>query len=345
MPVTPRNLRLIHRITAQALRALTVLILLSAPGGHALASATLGVVNWIGYGPVYCAAANGYFKKYGADVRLVTFSDNSVMAGALRGNELDASTLTYDQVIIADAKGWGLKVVMPLDYSVGGDAILASAAVHDVQDLKGRKVAFQTLSPSDFLLGYALAQRGLSQKDLQPVNVTPEAVVATMATGAVDAGVTYQPSVSMILKLGGGKSFHVLLSSRDARGMITDVLAVRDSTIARNPGLVAGLIRGTLEGLSFMHREPAKAAAIIAKTLDISAADVQAQLPNVENPSLAQLGDVFSKSEVLPSFHASGKVIGEILRRQGQIQALPAIDDTYDARFVTALQANPGDLK
>ena len=345
MLAIPRNLRLIRRRGAQALRALTVLTLLGAPGGHPLAAVTLGVVNWIGYGPVYCAAANGYFKKYGADVRLVTFSDNSVMAGALRGNELDASTLTYDQVIIADSKGWGLKVVMPLDYSVGGDAILASAAVHDVRDLKGRKVAFQTLSPSDFLLGYALAQQGLSQKDLQPVNVTPEAVVATMATGAVDAGVTYQPSVAVILKLGGGKLFHVLLSSRDARGMITDVLAVRDSTIARDPGLVAGLIRGTLAGLSFMRREPAKAAAIIAKALDISTADVQAQLPNVENPSLAQLGDVFSKSEVLPSFRASGKVIGAILRRQGQIQALPVIDDTYDARFVTALQADPGDLQ
>lgn len=345
MSAIPRSLRFILRMMLQALRALTVLAVLSAPCGLAVASATLGVVNWIGYGPLYCAAANGYFKKYGADAKLVTFSDNSVMAGALRGGELDASTLTYDQVLIADAKGWGLKVVMPLDYSVGGDAILASAAVRDIQDLKGRKVAFQTLSPSDFLLGYALAQRGLSQKDLQPVNVTPEAVVATMATGAVDAGVTYQPSVSMILRLGGGKLYHVLLSSRDARGMITDVLAVRDSTIARNPTLVAGLIRGTLEGLAFMRREPAKAAAIIAKTLDISTADVQSQLPNVENPSLAQLSDVFRKSEVLPSFHASGKVIGEILRRQGQIQVLPVIDDTYDARFVTALQANPGDLQ
>jgi len=49
------------------------------------------------------------------------------MAGALRGGEIDASTLTYDQVITADAKGWNLKVVMPLDYSVGGDAILARA--------------------------------------------------------------------------------------------------------------------------------------------------------------------------------------------------------------------------
>jgi NitT/TauT family transport system substrate-binding protein len=327
------------------MRAATAIALLSIWCAPAFATVTLGVVNWIGYGPLYCAAANGYFKKYGADVKLVTFSDNSVMSGALRGGELDASTLTYDQVIIADANGWGLKVVMPLDYSVGGDAILAGTAVRGVEDLKGRKVAFQSLSPSDFLLGYALAQRGLSEKDVRPVNVTPEAVVATMASGAVDAGVTYQPSVSMILGLGGGKLYHVLLSSRDARGMITDVLAVRDSTVARNPALVASLIHATMEGLAFMQREPAKAAAIIARTLEISTADVQAQLPNIENPTLPHLGDVFRKSDALPSFYASGKVIGEILRREGQIQVLPPIDGTYDDRFVLALQANPGDLQ
>ena len=330
------------RMTCRVLVVLSLLCTLCARGAT---PATLGVVNWIGYGPLYCAAANGYFKKHGVDVRLVTFSDNSLMAGALRGGELDASTLTYDQVVLADAKGWGLKVVMPLDYSVGGDAIVASAVVRSIDDLKGRKVAFQPLSPSDFLLGYALAQRGLSKKDVQPVNVTPEAVVATMATGMVDAGVTFQPSVSIILELGNRKQYHVLLSSREARGMITDVLAVRDTTIERNPALVTGLIRATMEGLDFMQREPAKAAAIIAKALDISATDVALQLPNVENPPLPHLGDVFRKDDALPSFHASGKVIGAVLLREGQVAAVPPLDATYDERFVLALQAHPEDLK
>jgi len=327
------------------LRVMLVLSLLCVICVRASAAVNLGVVNWIGYGPLYCAAANGYFKKYGADVKLVTFSDNSLMAGALRGGELEASTLTYDQVILADAKGWGLKVVMPLDYSVGGDAIVASAAVRTIQDLKGRKVAFQPLSPSDFLLGYALAQRGLTKKDLQPVNVTPEAVLATMATGLVDAGVTYQPSVSMILELGGGTRYHVLLSSREARGMITDVLAVRDTTIEHNPNLIVGLIHATLDGLAFMQREPAKAAAIIGKALDISAAEVTSQLPSIENPSLSHLGEVFHKSDALPSFHVSGKLIGTILQREGQIEAPPALEATYDERFVLELQAHPEELQ
>jgi NitT/TauT family transport system substrate-binding protein len=127
--------------------------------------------------------------------------------------------------------------------------------------------------------------------------------------------------------------------------MITDVLAVRDETIAHDPAFVSGLIQGTMQGLAFMQKEPAKAAQIIARTLEISTAEVQAQLTNIENPSLPHLGDVFQKNEALPSFRASGKVIGDILRREGQIQSLPVIDDTFDARFVVALQAKPGDLQ
>ena len=313
--------------------------------GAAAPQVSLGVVNWIGYGPLYCAAANGYYRKYGWDVKLVTFSDNSLMTGALEGGELGASTLTYDQVITSASKGWTLKVVMPIDYSSGGDAILATAAVHTVRDLKGRKVAFQPLSPSDFLLGYALAQAGLSQADVHAVNSTPEGVVAIMASGSVDAGVTYEPSVSMIRKLGGGNQFHVLLSSREARGLIIDVLAFKEATIAQNPKLVEALIRGTMDGLAFMDHEPDKAAHLIGMALGISDSEVRSQLANVENPHLAQLGDVFRKSAALPSFYASGAVIGAILKREGQVQTLPPIDATFDASFVAAVQAHPGDLR
>jgi NitT/TauT family transport system substrate-binding protein len=314
-----------------------------APRIAAAGPETFGVVNWIGYGPIYCAAANGYYKKYGLDVRLVNFTDNSIMAGALQSGQIDATTMTYDQVIAANARGWKLKVVMPIDYSVGGDAILAITQIRSIKELKGRKVAFMAVSPSDFLLGYALSKDGLSEKDISPVNTTPEGVVGIMAGGSVDVGVTYEPNVSVIAKSSGGKRFHVLMSSRDARGMITDVLTLKESVIANNPKLVQGLIRGTMDGLAFMQAEPAKAAAIIGKTLDISPAEVAEQLPNIENPSLAHLGDVFKKSNALPSFYASGKIISDILQREGQLDSPPPIDATYDASFVDALQAaNPG---
>ena len=65
-------------------------------------------------------------------------------AGALQGGELEASSLTYDQVLVAATKGMTVKVVMPLDYSTSGDAILATAA--------GRCRSFSP-SPTHFLAG------------------------------------------------------------------------------------------------------------------------------------------------------------------------------------------------
>jgi len=231
--------------------------------------------------------------------------------------------------------------VMPLDYSVGGDAIVGGTALRSVKDLKGRKVAFMSASPSDFLLGYALAREGLAEKDVQSVNTTPEGVVGILAGGSVDAGVTYEPNVSVLIKSGGGRRFHVLMSSREARGMITDVLVLKEGVIAKNPRLAEALVRGTLDGLEFMRREPAKAAAIIGRTLDITPAEVAEQLPNIENPDLAHLGDVFKKSDALPSFFASGRIIGDILKKEGQIEAAPPIESTFDAGFVSSIQGGP----
>lgn len=327
-----------------ALRSLVILGLLLAPCPAAAGTqVTLGVVTWVGYGPIYCALANGYWAKHGLDVKLVTFSDNAVMPGAVQGGEVDAATLTYDQVIGSAAKGWPLKVVMPVDYSAGGDAILAVANVKDPKDLKGRKVAYAPLSPSDFLLGYALEKGGLSVKDIQPINTTAEGVPGILASGSADVGVTYEPSVSVILKSGGGQRFHVLLSSKEAKGMITDVLTVKDTTIAKKPKIVEQLIRGYVAGVAFMQKEPAKAAIIIGKALDISPEEATAQLNGVENPPLAQLADVFTKSDALPSFYASGQIIGAILKKEGQIDAVPPIEGTYDSDFVKAIQANPGE--
>jgi NitT/TauT family transport system substrate-binding protein len=324
---------------AQALALFVFSCAMFLPRAGAARDLNLGVVNWIGYGPIYVAAANGYYRKYGPDVHLVTFSDNSLMAGAAQGGELDATTLTYDQVIVADSRGLTLKVVMPLDYSVGGDAIIASGSIRSLQDLKGHKVAYQPASPSEFLLGYALGTVGLSERDIRSVTSTPEGVPAMLASHAVEVGVTYEPNVSTVINLEGGRRFHTLLSSREARGMITDVLAVTDATIARNPKLVEGLIRGTLDGLAYMHSNPQQAATIIAKALGIPAAEVTRQLPLIENPELAHLGDVYQKTATLPSFYASGKIIGDLVLKSGQIKKVVPIESTLDMRFVQALQS------
>ncbi len=121
--------------------------------------------------------------------------------------------------------------------------------------------------------------------------------------------------------------------------MITDVLVVTDSSIARNPKMLEGLMRGTLDGLAYMRTNPQQAAAIIAKVLEIPQADVIRQLTRIDNLDLAHVSDVYQKSTALPSFYASGRIIGDLLLKSGQIKKLPSVESTLDMRFIQTLQA------
>ena len=136
----------------------------------------IGTVVWIGYGPFYVAESLDLFKKYGVKVKLQPFSDPALIPPALSSGSLQGAMLTYDQVIGQVAKGQMQKVVMPIDYSNGGDAIVADASITKIADFKGKKIGYNPLSPSDFLLSYALKTVNLTEKDITPVNMTPEAV-------------------------------------------------------------------------------------------------------------------------------------------------------------------------
>jgi len=130
----------------------------------AVESVKIGTVIWIGYGPYYVADALDLYKKSGLKVTLQVFSDPALIPPAIEGGTVDGGMLTYDQVIGVVAKGSTQRVVSPIDYSAGGDAIVSSVDIKKVADFKGKKVGFNPLSPSDFLLSYALKTNKLTEK-------------------------------------------------------------------------------------------------------------------------------------------------------------------------------------
>jgi NitT/TauT family transport system substrate-binding protein len=300
-------------------------------------SMKIGTVAWIGYGPFYVAEKLDLFKKYNLKVSLQMFSDPALIPPAIASGAVAGGMLTYDQVVGQVAAGRMQKVVMPIDYSNGGDAIVSDMSIAKVTDLKGKKVGYNPLSPSDFLLSYALKSNGMTDKDITSVSMTPEAVPAAMASGQMQVGVTYEPSLSQIISQGGGKKFKVLFSSKDAPGMIADVLVFDEKVIKAKPTEIAGIIKAYLDGMEYMKTKPDEAAKIIGKALGVSAKDVKEQLSGVYNIPLAEMPKAFVKAPETTSYFASGEIIGQILKNKGQITAIPATESTFDAQFVTAL--------
>ncbi|MBG6073371.1 MULTISPECIES: ABC transporter substrate-binding protein [unclassified Polaromonas] len=319
--------------------ALGLAVALAAASAFAAgpASMKIGTVVWIGYGPFYVADALDLYKKYNLKVSLQVFNDPALIPSAMASGALDGAMLTYDQVVGQVAGGKAQKVVMPIDYSNGGDAIVAESSITKVTDFKGKKVGFNPLSPSDFLLSYALKTNGMTDKDIVAVNMTPEGVPAAMASGQMPIGVTYEPSLSQILGQGDGKKFKVVFSSRNAPGLIADVLVFDDKAIKAKPAEIAGIMKAYLDGLAYMKAKPDESARIIGKFMGVSAKEVKEQLLGVYNIPLAEMPKAFVKAKETTSYFASGEIIGQLLKAKGQITAVPPIETTFDAQFVTAL--------
>jgi NitT/TauT family transport system substrate-binding protein len=297
----------------------------------------IGTLIWIGYGPFFVADAKDFYKQHNLKVTLQMFTDPALIPTAIASHSVDGGMLTYDQVIGVDAKGLGQKVVMPIDYSNGGDAIVAATTITKVSEFKGKKIGFNPLSPSDFLLSYAMKINDMSEKDYLAVPMTPEAVPAAMASNGVPIGVTYEPSLSQVLSQGGGKKFHVVFSSKNAPGLIADVLVFEQKYIQTHPKEIQGIIAGYLEGLAYMKTHPDESAKIIGKAMGISAKEVTAQLTGVYNIPLAEMPKAFTKSSATTSYYASGEIISSLLKSKGQITTIPTAESTFDSQFVKAL--------
>lgn len=333
--MTAPRLSFIRKTLAGA--SLAAAAVLSPLAAQAADSMTIGTVVWAGYGPFYVADKLDLYEQFGLDVELQFFNDPALLPSAMAGGAVDGAMLTYDQVVGSVAKGLKHRVVMPIDFSNGGDAIVADKSVTSIADFKGKQVGYNPLSPSDFLLAYALQVNGMTEKDIKAVNMTPEGIPSAMASGSLPVGVTYEPNVSQILGMAGGDKFHVVYSSKDAPGLITDVLAFDEKMIKAEPAAITAMIKGYQAGLEYMQAHPDESAEIIGKVLGVSAAEAREQMEGVYNIPLDEMAKNFTESEETTSFYGSGAVIADLLVKNKQIPSVPDFADTFDASFVTDL--------
>ena len=71
-----------------------------------------------------------------------------------------------------DINALGPKAFMQVDWSRGGDAIIAKRGINTINDLKGKKVAVAVPSPAQTLLITSLEAAGLDYSDVTVIKTT-----------------------------------------------------------------------------------------------------------------------------------------------------------------------------
>ncbi len=218
--------------------------------------------TWVGYGPLYIARDEGIFKKNGVDVDLVLMEDPKERFPTLMADRIQMIASTVDTALLYMKKPTDFQYVVAIDDSDGGDGIVAKKDITSIADLKGKQVAVNDGSVSDFYLNVLLAKAGLKESDLHTVNMTAADAGSAFVAGRVDASVTWEPWLSR----GKATDFgHLLTDSSKTPGLITDVLIAKTDWVNAHQKDVAAIVKSWYEAVAFYEQHPDEAIPIMAK--------------------------------------------------------------------------------
>jgi sulfonate transport system substrate-binding protein len=146
-------------------------------------------------------------KRFPAtQVQWIEFPAGPQMLEALNIGALDVGSTGDIPPLFVQAAGADLIYIGAEPPKPQAETLLVpkDSPLHQVADLKGKKVAFQKGSSSHNLILRALNKAGLSYKDIQPVYLSPADARAAFEQGSVDAWAIWEPFSS--LALSGGKA-------------------------------------------------------------------------------------------------------------------------------------------
>jgi NitT/TauT family transport system substrate-binding protein len=290
----------------------------------------MGIEPWLGYGPWRIAEDKGLFKKNGLDVKITNFTTDDQINAAFAAGRLDGTNIATHTALRFAAAGLPIKIVLLEDQSTTADAILAGPQIKSIADLKGKKVAFEEGTTSDILLSYALAQNGMSKKDITLVPMAAADAGSAFIAGKVDAAVTYEPYLTAALKQNKGAK--LLYTAGENPGLVGDVFVVSEDTLNKRPGQIAALVKTWGEALGAYQADKAGSQAIIEKSVGAKPGDLKTAFDGVKFYNLADNSSQLGGEYLTKTIQDVKKAASDAGLIQGDVN--PA--DIVVAKFVQA---------
>ena len=253
-----------RKLTILGATLVAALVALGTLSGPARAEVfKLAHSTWVGYGPFFIARDKGFFKEEGVDVELINMEDVKVRFAALAAGRLDALATTVDTMpLYLKPDGPQYRYLFALDDSKGGDGVVANKDIKTIADLKGKKVAFNEGSVSQFYINVLLKKAGLKESDIDAVNMTAGDAGSAFVTKNVDAAVTWEPWLTRGKQAAHG---HLLTDSSQNPGLISDVVLASTDVIAKRGDEIKAIYRAWCRAVDFAKSNPDEANAIMAK--------------------------------------------------------------------------------
>lgn len=286
----------------------------------------IGALVWPPYELAYLAQDRGYFDD--ERIELVDYQTPAEVTRAYRYGLIDAFFLTTQFALPGARQLQDSRIVYVIDFSIGGDALLARPGIDSLPDLADRRIGVEASPLGGYMLQRTLDFAALSRSDVELRYVDTPDQVEAYGNGAVDAVITYEPYRSRVLTLGARQLF----SSRRISGEIIDVLIVPRRTLDAREADLRNFVQGLEAARQFLADDPDAALPVMARRQQLSPALLRKALDGMRLITMKENRDMLSGPD--PALKHLLKRQADIMQRAGLAQDAGNIEQLIDPRLV-----------
>lgn len=308
--------------------------------GHSLAALSeplrIGYSDWPGWDAWQIAIDKGWFKQAGVDVQFSWF-DYVPSMDAYAAGKLDAVAMTNGDALVTGATGGKSVMILVNDFSAGNDMIVAQPGIENLKQLKGKKIGVELGYVDHLLLLKGLEKYGMSEKDVQLVNVPTNETPQVLASGQVSAIGAWQPSSGKALELVPGSK--PIFTSAQEPGLIYDTLAVNPASLAAHPEEWKKVVKVWYRVVNYIKNPKTRddAIKIMASRVGISPAEFKPLLKGTHILTLKEAKKVLKKGPGLNSIYGSTKIVNHFNLKYDVYKKSQDVDSYIDPSITEAM--------
>lgn len=241
----------------------------------------IGTNPWFGNEPLHALATTGELSPR---LRLVEYVSATQVQRAFENGDIDGAAITLDEAIRLSAATQDVTLAAQVDWSVGGDALVARRERPTLRSLVGARIGVENTALGALMLSRALERGGLEPAQVVVVPLNANEHLQAWLGDQVDAVITYEPMLTQLAAHGGV----TLFSSAEIPGEVVDVIVARTSVLRATPAWLPLIRAETLRARDRAVGDPARFLRDSSRRLKLSEDEVSRQLEKVHLPDAAE---------------------------------------------------------
>lgn len=254
--------------------------------------------NFASLKDVITGMKTGIFEEEGIKINLVEFADGPTIIAAMESGSIDIGNIgpgAHKLPIEGRAEIISFAQLGNADEVIGR----TDKGVNTLEDLKGKKIASASGTSAQKILTLALTEAGLTEDDVEIVDMDASAIVTAMISGSVDAAATWSPNTTAIKSELGDTAVMLANNVRYATEFPSIAsYATTPGYVAENEEKIEKFLRGLYRAMDYRAENMDEVAQWVAEQIATDVEIIKEQFGDADWLNATQILELIDSGEL-----------------------------------------------